>query len=316
MTSIPALDVAIGMSVVFLLLSTVVSAAREAFASLRNVRGKTLERWLRSVLGSPSPRDGVPDPVSQFYGSPVVRALSLGSGGGSKRLPSYIPSQHFVTAVLHVGREGYRDGELSDDAFERIGQELEGLPDGEVKRALTDLHQRVEGDARLFRVAAESWFDDCMERLSGWYRRHTQLFVWVGSAVLVVAVNADALQLAQRLWDDPGLRSAVTASAGNPSAGLDANGAIGELRSLPLPLGWGTMHWHLGTWDSLWHVFGWTMSLLAVSLGAPFWFDTLSRIARIRGSGAPPPATGATRRGDAEQPRQGPPAIGTLPTNP
>jgi hypothetical protein len=132
----------------------------------------------------------------------------------------------------------------------------------------------------------------------------------------VVAVNADALQIAQQLWNDPGLRAAVTASAGNPSSGLDANHAVSQLQSLPLPVGWGHLHWHLRTWDNLWHVFGWLMSLLAVSLGAPFWFDTLSRVARIRGTGAPPPATGATRSGEGEQQRQGPPAIGSVPTNP
>ena len=32
---------------------------------------------------------------------------------------------------------------------------------------------------------------------------------------------------------------------------------------------------------------GWLITIAALSLGAPFWFDLLSRVARLRGSGVP-----------------------------
>ncbi len=41
-------------------------------------------------------------------------------------------------------------------------------------------------------------------------------------------------------------------------------------------------------------------------LGAPFWFDLLSKVARIRATGAPPPASDAVRSGEGEQTRAGP----------
>jgi hypothetical protein len=318
-TSIPALDVAIGFSVAFFLLSTVVSAAREAVASVFNVRAKSLEAWLRSVLEAKPGTDGAPTgstAVSQFYGSAVVRALSLGSGrGSSDRLPSYIPSPRFVEGVLSVGRKGAADVENAKDLFDRVGLELNGLPNCEAKHALLEIYGRAEGNVARFHAEAQSWFDDCMERLSGWYRRSTQRFVWIGSAVLIVAINVDSLQIAKSLWTDPGARAAVAASAGNPS-GLSADRAITQLDSLPLPVGWGHMHWHWSTFPNLWHLGGWLLSLCAVSLGAPFWFDTLSRFARIRSGGPPPPVTGATRRGEGDQAREGPPAAGSLPTNP
>ena len=31
------------------------------------------------------------------------------------------------------------------------------------------------------------------------------------------------------------------------------------------------------------HLFGWLFTAAAVSLGAPFWFDLLSRVAKLRG---------------------------------
>jgi hypothetical protein len=36
------------------------------------------------------------------------------------------------------------------------------------------------------------------------------------------------------------------------------------------------------------HTFGWLITILAVSLGAPFWFDTLNRIIAIRSAGRAP----------------------------
>jgi hypothetical protein len=43
------------------------------------------------------------------------------------------------------------------------------------------------------------------------------------------------------------------------------------------------------------HLFGWLLSVAAVSLGAPFWFDTLSRFINIRGAG---PAEKPKNKGD------------------
>jgi hypothetical protein len=41
------------------------------------------------------------------------------------------------------------------------------------------------------------------------------------------------------------------------------------------------------------------LSALAVSLGAPFWFDTLNKVINIRGAGTPPgePRRSAPRAG-------------------
>lgn len=43
------------------------------------------------------------------------------------------------------------------------------------------------------------------------------------------------------------------------------------------------------------HLFGWLLSVAAVSLGAPFWFDTLSRFVNLRGAG---PAEKPKNKGD------------------
>ena len=42
---------------------------------------------------------------------------------------------------------------------------------------------------------------------------------------------------------------------------------------------------------------GWWITILVVSLGAPFWFDTLSRFMNVRNSGKPPEQSNYAKAG-------------------
>jgi hypothetical protein len=58
-------------------------------------------------------------------------------------------------------------------------------------------------------------------------------------------------------------------------------------------------------WALLSKLIGLSLTAVAITFGAPFWFDTLSKLARLRNSGAPPPASDAVRRGEGEETRRG-----------
>jgi hypothetical protein len=47
----------------------------------------------------------------------------------------------------------------------------------------------------------------------------------------------------------------------------------------------------MGAGDWLVKVLGWLVTGLAVSLGAPFWFDLLNRVVDLRGAGRRPEST-------------------------
>jgi hypothetical protein len=126
-------------------------------------------------------------------------------------------------------------------------------------------------------------------------------------------LNADSLQVAKRLWVEPSVRASLVSQAQTTTTtNQDATTTdpAAELGSLPVPLGW-----HLATaeddpqgfpfyWDrSMWwsllsKLIGLTLTAVAISFGAPFWFDTLSKLARLRNGGAPPAAADAGRGGD------------------
>jgi hypothetical protein len=163
-----------------------------------------------------------------------------------------------------------------------------------------------------------------MERVSGWYRRKVQIALTVIAAGLVLALNVDTVQVASHLWSDNSVRKAVVAAAStNATAGAGSKACqtpgacidkvattVGDLQSLQIPLGWRTPNqprWDDWTWYPS-KLIGLVVTVAALSLGAPFWFDLLSKVARLRATGAPPPTTDAVRVGEGEEKRAGPTA--------
>ena len=118
-------------------------------------------------------------------------------------------------------------------------------------------------------------------------------------------MNADSFSVAQRLWKNDAVRSAVVAQAnaavskggtacGNGSAKpspQDAAKCLEKVKQLGIPLGWSK-----DTSPSGWGIPGKMLGLLltafAILLGAPFWFDLLGKVSQLRGAG--PPSGGAT----------------------
>jgi hypothetical protein len=206
----------------------------------------------------------------------------------------------------------------------KLEQSIQAIPSKSVQEALLALLHDAQGDAVAFRRNVERWYDDQMERVSGWYRKRIQKVLWILAFAVAIAINADTLQMGKRLWVDPSVRASLVSQAENASsAGKDTSP---KLDQLTVPLGW-----HLATqrhdpqgfpiykqWSSLWallsKVIGLTITAVAISFGAPFWFDTLSKLSRLRNGGAPPPASDAIRRGEGEETRAGPgAAVGAAP---
>jgi hypothetical protein len=132
-----------------------------------------------------------------------------------------------------------------------------------------------------------------MDRVTGWYKRHTQVWTFIVALLIAVSINADTLQIARRLWTDPTLRSQIVeqakvqAAQPQPSAGITASQS--EQALLGQVLGWHPDALRGNTpLDWFERVIGWLLSVVAISLGAPFWFDLLNRFMNIRSAGRSP----------------------------
>jgi hypothetical protein len=197
-------------------------------------------------------------------------------------------------------------------AAEGLEHSLAAIPNAKLSEALLALYRSAGKDAAAFQHAVEQWFDDSMERVSGWYRRRIQVILAVIATVLVVLLNADTLASARVLWRDDAVRAAVVQKAEAAAEGTLTEVEVDSaLKQLDLPLGWnvslGDAPTQLPDDVIAWFakLLGLALTVAAVVLGAPFWFDLLGKVARIRATGAPPPASDAVRSGDADQKRAG-----------
>ena len=218
--------------------------------------------------------------------------------------PSYLAPETFALAFLDTVVPPKDVGD--ENLIRRAEKFVSGLKaDDPLRTVLLTALEQAEGDLARFRQQIEHWYDNTMARVSGWYRRKVQVALVVIATIVTLAFNADTLQIGRALWSDDALRASVVAQAqkavddakapsdlGGTTSGTDTLAAqVGDVEQLQLPIGW-SFHRDDPRWfDSFGGLLGKLAGLLttvvALTLGAPFWFDLLGRVARVRSTGRP-----------------------------
>jgi len=190
----------------------------------------------------------------------------------------------------------------------------------------SDFAEKVNGESRpegLVEIA--EWFDGQMERVSGWYKRYTQKVLLLVAFIATILLNADTLMIANMLWNDSVVRDAVVAEAeatvknprahdgdyasavntsadevDDPCRGCRTSAvdvAMNNRKSRPFPVGWATpstgMYEEVRSLPNtmagwIYKIVGILLTTVLVSLGAPFWFDILSKLVNLRNAGIKP----------------------------
>ncbi len=60
---------------------------------------------------------------------------------------------------------------------------------------LRSLWQESGADVGTFKVKLEQWFDDTMQRATGWYKRYTQFVLFIIGMVMAVVFNVDTIAI-------------------------------------------------------------------------------------------------------------------------
>lgn len=344
LTGITALDVGIGLAFIYLLFSLLCTALMEAISGVLDLRAATLEKGLRNLLdddgaagagGAPTaPIPGAPQAAPNGHplarrGDCVTRLSDELLGHGlirtqyraskllrrrKRRGPSYLEPRMFAAALLDVMAPQSR----ASDPVANVQTMIENtnIPQG-TKNALLALAKDAGGNRDNLRKLVEEWFDGGMGRVSGWYKRQSQIIVCVLSLAVAVGLNVNTIAIVDRLVRDDVVRATVVTEAtkavetqaapkstpGSPPAGesvptTDSLNAvadrIGKVGKLGVPIGWNLPEGdpaHPDLKDHFGRTFGgWLITFLALSLGAPFWFDALSRLSALRNAGAKPKA--------------------------
>jgi hypothetical protein len=129
--------------------------------------------------------------------------------------------------------------------------------DEALRKTLQTLARKAGDDIERFRTEIENWFNDMMERVSGWYKRKTQAVQFFAALALALWLDIDTVRLLQVLWVDSALRASVVAEAEafarNPPPELLPSAAVtspqdepklryatwqSKIQKLKLPIGW------------------------------------------------------------------------------
>ncbi|WP_448202612.1 hypothetical protein [Azospirillum sp. sgz302134] len=272
---------------------------------------------------SAAPKDSL---AYALLNHPLIHRLAPG-----ERVPAYIPSNLFAAALIDllasdkdvtmVDKDGKPVPNQPQAAFGNVAELIDKIPYPELKDMLRPVVTqaqvkavKAEDAAKAAIQAIEDWFDQSMDRVSGWYKQRIQ-FVTLAVAFLVAfALNVDTIGISTVLWRDDALRAALVKTAvdtskddsilKNPCAATDKDKPVDQLECLGtrivqlnddvnrklggVPIGWSETAAPHDLGSFILHLLGWLLSAFALSLGAPFWFDLLSRFVRLRGTGPKP----------------------------
>ncbi len=278
MSIVALLTVAIGLVAVYYAFSMLSSWIYEKIASWLQLRAKMLSTGIYQMLGDAALH-------AAFYAQPTVACASQIK---RNRRPSYLSAQQFAGAVIGLLTAGSSVAGDATTAFAKMRHDVAALPDAlPIKGALISLLSQAGGDYAKFVQLLSNWFDDQMDRVSGWYKRNAAFWLLIIGCVLVVAFNVDTVRLIETLGANP-------IPIGDNPTPKDVYTAV----FTALKFGWYGEPWCYATGssigcriDGLWivaKVVGLGLSALALTLGAPFWFDVLQQLVNIRGAGDKP----------------------------
>lgn len=302
------LDVAVGLILVYLLVSIICTAVREGIETWLKTRAAYLEHGIRQLLqdreGKGLAKDLFNHPL--IFGLFTSDAYTPGANRNEPNLtqtgrgmPSYIPSKNFATALLDIAARGPVQSDTMDArnatpiTLESIRHGAADIQNANIRRVLLTAVDTAQGDLDKAQKSIEDWYDSSMDRVSGWYKRSTQKMILVIGLLVAMAMNIDSLAIIGDLYKTDATRAALVAAAGKEKGNETAAQAETALANLHLPIGWSKKvspslqcpkDWMTGF---VFPWIGWILTAIAASLGAPFWFDVLNKVMVIRSTVKP-----------------------------
>ena len=298
------LDVLIGATTVLLLFSMAVTVITQAVTSLGGRRGRHLRAGLAGLLQ----QLGIPaGDVAKHIADSVLRHPLIADGKG--RLGTVIHREEFTKLLLDLAA-GNGTQTLHQDAQAALNKALQdgGIADPEqalkniramalqleasnpelsnhLRDALAILHEAPSD----FVARVNSWFDQTIDRVSQRFTQYTHWITMGVSVAVVLVVQLDIIAVTDRLWIDDQFRSTVVTNATNtfsdqakkddinPRPYYDLLSQSG-LITLPSDANWVN---RIKDWRK---APGMVLSVLLISLGAPFWYNALRDLLKLRSS--------------------------------
>ena len=303
-----AIEVVIGLVFIYILYSLLVTILVELVSSLISLRGQFLKKAIRRMLegddksANKKPAAGDQQDqlsedskafVEEFWQRPEIRYLG-NKFLWKKRPPSYISPTTFSATMVNVidgsGKvkkklKAYK--KLLEEKIDRTGTE----------DILYSFLVEAKGDADVFKRQLERWYNETMDRVGGWYKRRLQFFTFLLGLLVAFSLNVDTISIARKLTAESNIRMEMVKLATDYVSQADSSDAtsiivkeemkevIADIKHQESIL---SMEWPpFDLCDSaFWlYVLGCFITTIAISLGAPFWFDILNKVSKLRSAG-------------------------------
>ena len=227
-----ALNVVISLVFIFLLYSLLATTINEGIAAMFNLRAKKLEKAIKRMLDDgvvshhnfwtftgdfivgifkrlknffllfsfkkPKSKEAM-SLVESFYDHLGIKYL--GENKISNK-PSYISPEFFSKALTDVLKEKANDPAAS--SIKQLQDGIEALKNtNETKKLIQSLLADANNDVEKFKTLLEDWFNETMNRTSGWYKKQSQKITFLVGFVLAVAFNVDTVSIVKKLSNNP-----------------------------------------------------------------------------------------------------------------
>lgn len=262
------LDVLIGTVVILLGVSLVVTIVNQSLSAGLALRGRNLRWGLTTLIQElHADRFTKPDKISLF-----ARDLNP----AAKQIVSHVLRFPLVSgSKTPVGWFTLASTIRFDEFIKTL------LLQGSTTSAGADLKWLAENNR-----ITETWFNSVMDRVSQRFVMHMRLYSVAVSLVVVVALHFDTLAVINRLRSDAALRqglvSAATSLTQSESLATEQRAALDSFTksiSANVP---DSQNLEALLWTEHPSLLGMLLSVVLLSLGAPFWFSVLKNLIALR----------------------------------
>ena len=206
----------------------------------------------------------------------------------------------------------------------------------EAKDTYNQVTTKTFSEIELFREKVENWFDSSMDRITGTlkkrYSRPATLFV---ATIVTLFLNADSIALAKYLYSNPEARTKIAMQGYNATTDTALIRQVKQMDLKPDPSSKDTMTgqqlkqimirkiadidkakqgladvmpltWKAGELNNEQGNFSFRLffskltgllaTILAIMMGAPFWFDMLNKISNLRSTGTKPASSASEKK--------------------
>ena len=207
------IEILIAMILIYAILSILVSVISEWWSSRQKTRGNILRNAIFQMLE---------DPLNLNYGylltkHPLVNSMN---NRAENRPFQYLDSGVFADALIDVignqidesisvdqnanATNSYSANNTSIVNFFKNG--IDEMNESPLQKMLLSLYLKSDGSYEKLKKSIESWYDNNMDRVSGWYKRKKgNNILWI-SFMVVLLLNVDSIHIFRVLSLDESLR--------------------------------------------------------------------------------------------------------------